>query len=211
MLFELIQQGGPVTWVIMATGVLGFGVFVERALSLHRARIRAEDFLKGIFNILDRGNIREALAICDETPGPVAYVVRTAIMHRQAGREALRQAVEDAEETEVSRMERRLVVVATVAQIAPLLGLLGTVLALIECAVLALSQYPLIHGGDMLPGVLRALISTAAGLSVAIPCYAAFNILVIKIDRIVLDMQRAGREVAAYWAVGHERPEATDE
>jgi biopolymer transport protein ExbB len=211
MLTELIREGGAVTWVIVGIGVLAFGVFVERALKLHRARIRADDFLKGIFNILARGNIREALAICDETPGPVAYVVRTAIMHRQAGREALRQAVEDAEETEVSRMERRLVVVATVGQIAPLLGLLGTVLALTECAILALAQYPLVQGADLLPSVLRALISTAAGLSVAIPCYAAFNILVIKIDRIVLDMQRAGREVAAYWAERAEQGQDRDE
>ncbi len=200
MAIELILQGGPVTWAILAIGLLAFGVFVERALNLHRARIRPEDFLKGVFNILNRGNIREAVAICEDTPGPVAYVVRTAILHRQAGPDALRRAIEDAEEAEVSRMERRLVVIATIAQIAPLLGLFGTVIALIECALVAQGQYPLVNGGDLLPAVLRALISTAAGLSVAIPCYAAFNLLVIKIDRIVLDIQRAGREVGAYWA-----------
>ncbi len=198
MLNHLMLQGGGVTWVIAGLGLLAFIVFIERSLSLHRARIGTEDFLKGVFNILDRGNIREALAICDDTPGPAAYVVRTAIMHREDRLPMLQQAVADAEEGEISRMERRLVVIATVAQVAPLLGLLGTVLAMIETALVVNLQAPLVQVGDLMPGVLRAMISTAAGLTIAIPCYAAFNLLVIKIDRVVLDMQRARRDTVAY-------------
>ena len=198
MFAGLLEQGGPVLWIILVSGVAAFLVFVERSLHLHRARIKADDFLKGIFNILRRHNITEALAICDETPGPVAYIVRRAIQQRAERKEDIRSAVDDASMAETSRMERRLVVIATVAQIAPLLGLLGTVLGMVEALLAMQLEAPLIQSADVLGGVMRALVTTAAGLMVAIPCYAAFNLLVIKIDRIVLDMERAASEIVAF-------------
>ena len=198
MNYELVKQGGPVLWIILASGIIAFIAFVERAWHLHRARIKSEDFLKGIFNILKRKNIMEALTICDETPGPVAYIVKTAIMHRADSKEKVRSAVDDAGLAEISRMERRLVVVATVANIAPLLGLLGTVLGMVESLLVMQQQAPLIHTVDIMGGLLKALITTGAGLTVAIPCYVAFNLLVVKIDRIVLDMERAAAEIVAF-------------
>lgn len=198
MFVGLLEQGGPVLWIILASGVVAFLVFLERSLHLHRARIKADDFLKGIFNILRRRNIAEALAICDETPGPVAYIVRRAIQQRAERKEDIRSAVDDASMAETSRMERRLVVIATVAQIAPLLGLLGTVLGMVESLLAMQLEAPLIQSADVLGGIMRALVTTAAGLMVAIPCYAAFNLLVIKIDRIVLDMERAASEIVAF-------------
>ena len=151
--------------------------------------------------ILNRQNsqsVEEALTICDETPGPVAYLVKTAIMHRQDSKDAMRDALEDVSLAEVSRMERRLVVIALVAQIAPLLGLLGTVLGMVESLLVMQQQAPLVHSADLTGGLLRALTTTAAGLTVAIPSYAAFNILVIKVDRIVLDMEKAASEICAF-------------
>ena len=195
---ELLSTGGPVLWLILASGVIAFGVFIERALHLHRARIKSEDFLKGIFNILRRGNVAEALTICDETPGPVAYIVRTAILRRTDSQESIRRQIQDASLVEISRMERRLVVIASVAQIAPLLGLLGTIVGLTEYLYIMREQMPLIQSADVTDGLLRALLTTGAGLFVAIPCYAAFNLLVLKIDRIVLDMERAGSETLSF-------------
>lgn len=194
----LFEQGGAVFALIVLCGVAAFVVYVERLLHLHRARIRSDDFLKGIFNILRRGNVTEALTICDETPGPVAYLVKTAILHRGENYELLRSALDDASLAEISRMERRLVVIATVAQIAPLLGLLGTVLGMMESMLVMQQQLPLVQSADVMVGLKKALIVTAAGLSVAIPCYVAFNLLVIKIDRIVLDMERAASEIIAF-------------
>ena len=198
MWLELMREGGPIMWVIAGTGLIASIVFVERSLHLHRARIKSDDFLAGIFNIVGRRNIAEALTICDETPGPVAYVVKTAILHRADDKESIREAVIDASLGETSRMERRLVVLATVAQIAPLLGLLGTVLGLFDALMPMQQESPLIHSPDVLGGLRVALLTTAAGLTVAIPCYAAFNLLVIKIDRIVLDMERAASETIAF-------------
>lgn len=195
---DMIRIGGPVLLIIMAGGLLALGVFVERALYLHRARIKSDDFLKGIFNVLRRNNTSEALSLCEDTPGPVAYIVKTAILHRTDNKDTLRQVVDDVGEGEISRMERRLVVVATVAQISPLLGLLGTVLGMVEALIVMQEQTPLIHSADVLGTMMSALITTGAGLMVAIPCYAAFNLLVVKIDRIVLDMERSASEVVAF-------------
>lgn len=197
---DMLGMGGPVLWIILAGGLLAFGVFVERALQLHRARIRSDDFLKGIFNVLKRKNTAEALAICEDTPGPVAYVVKTAILHRDDSKDTLRRVIEDTSAAEVSRMERRLVVVATVAQVAPLLGLLGTVIGMVESLLVMQAQLPLVHSADIMSGMMRALVTTGAGLMVAIPCYAAFNLLVVKIDRIVLDMERSASEIVAFVA-----------
>ena len=174
MLLELFVRGGVVVWVIFGMGLLAFGVFIERALHLHRARIRAEDFLKGIYNVLKRGNISEAIAICEHTPGPVAHVVKSAVIHRGSEGVDLRTAVDEAGVAEISRMERRLVVVATVAQLAPLMGLLVTVLAMVEL-VIVLQNQVMVQTPDVMVGMMKALIATGAGLCVSIPCHAAFN------------------------------------
>lgn len=197
-MFELFGQGGAVLWIIFGCGIAAFVVFIERSLHLHRARIRFEDFLKGIFNILRRSNVDEALTICDETPGPVAYIIRIAILHREADREEMRTAIKDAGTAEISRLERRLVLIATVGQIAPLLGLLGTVIGLVDCLLSLQIAAPLVQSADIFGGVMKALLTTGAGLMVAIPCYAGFNLLVVKIDRLVLDMEKASSEIVSF-------------
>lgn len=199
-MFTLIQQGGLVAWIIVACGVMAFLVFVERVLHLHRARIKAEDFIAGICNNLRRGNVSEAMAICDETPGPVAGIVRAAILHRTGGKEAIRSAIDNAGRTEIARMERRLAILATVAQVTPLFGLLGTVLAMIVSIQVMRAQGPLVQASDYMAGLMQALVTTAAGLAVAVPCYVAFNFLVGKVEKIVIDMERAASDILAFFA-----------
>ncbi len=197
-MFELLKQGGPMVILILVSGLVALGVFLERVLHLHRARIKAEDFLRGICNNLQRGNTAEAVTLCDETPGPVAYIVRVAILNREAGLETMRDAVNQAGRTEISRMERRLSVLATVAQVAPLMGLLGTVLGLIRATLVIQQQAPLVQSADLARGLMEALVSTGAGLTVAIPCYVAFNFLLARVEKIVLDMERAASEILGF-------------
>jgi biopolymer transport protein ExbB len=197
-MFALLKQGGPMVILILISGLVALAVFLERVLHLHRARIKSEDFLRGICNNLARGNTAEAVTICDETPGPVAYIVRTAIVNREAGLDAMREAVNQAGRTEISRMERRLSVLATVAQVAPLMGLLGTVLGLIRATLVVQQQAPLVQSADIARGMMEALVSTAAGLTVAIPCYVAFNFLLTRVEKIVLDMEHAASEILGF-------------
>ncbi|MEI6787493.1 MAG: MotA/TolQ/ExbB proton channel family protein [bacterium] len=199
-MFELLRQGGLIAWIIMGCGLAALILFLERLLSLHRARIKSEDFIAGICNNLRRGNVNEALAICDDTPGPVAVIVRAAILNRQADKESIRTAIENAGRTEISRMERRLSLLATVAQVAPIFGLLGTVLGLIKSLQAMKLAAPLVQPVDVMSGLMQALVTTAVGLAVAAPCYIAFSFLVGKVEKIVIDMERSASDLIAFMA-----------
>ena len=132
LLPTILANGGFMFWTILITGAIGVVTFIERYLHCHRAQINATEFLNGVRTVLKRDNIVEAISICDATPGPVARVVKTAILHREEDRERIREAIEQAGADEVPRLEEKLNLIATIAQIAPLLGLLGTVLGFIE-------------------------------------------------------------------------------
>ena len=196
---DFLVLGGPVLWIILALGAIALGVFLERSLQLHRERIDATDFLQGIFNALRRGNESEAAAICDETPGPVARLASLAIRRRGSSRELLEKELSDAAASEIARMERRLSLLPLVSQIAPLLGLLGTVLGILHALLFVRGQVPLMTTADVADGLLLGAVTTAAGLVVAIPCHAGFNVLVDKIERLVLDMRDASSELLNFF------------
>src|SRR5437870_7616670 len=116
MLPAFMQQGGPVLWLILAASAVAVAVVIERTLHLHRAQINSLEFLNGVRNVLKRDNVVEAISICEATPGPVARLVKTAILSRDQGRERVREALEEAGLAEVPRLETKLSVLATVAQ-----------------------------------------------------------------------------------------------
>src|SRR3954470_6474094 len=128
----LLKSGGPVLWLIILTSAVAVVVFIDRFLHCHRAQINSVEFLNGVRNVLKRQNVVEAISICDATPGPVARLVKTAILNRDSGRERVREALEEAGLAEVPRLEEKLNLLATIAQLAPLLGLLGTVIGFMK-------------------------------------------------------------------------------
>jgi biopolymer transport protein ExbB len=185
----------PVLWLILLAGAVAVVVFVERFLHCHRAQINSIEFLNGVRNVLRRDNVVEAISICDATHGPVARLVKTAILNREHGRDRVREALEEAGLTEVPRLEERLNLLATIAQLAPLLGLLGTVVGFIQVFQQLQEHGLYAHLRDLSDGISHALICTAAGLAVAIPTHAAYNYLVSRVNSIVLDMERASAEI----------------
>src|SRR2546429_8643770 len=185
----LLANGGLVFWLILLVSAVAVAVFIERFLHCHRAQINSAEFLNGVRNVLKRDNVVEALSICDATPGPVARLVKTAILNRDRGREGIRDALEEAGLLEVPRLEDKLNLLATIAQIAPLMGLLGTVMGFMSMFH-ELQQSGAFATPDRLAdGIWGALISMAGGLAVAIPTYAGFNYLLSRVNRIVLDME----------------------
>ncbi len=191
----MLSQGGLVLYLIVLISAIAVVVFIERFLHCHRAQINSTEFLNGVRTVLKRNNVVEALSICDATPGPVARLVRTAILNREHGRERVREALEEAGLAEVPRLEEKLNLLATIAQLAPLLGLLGTVIGLMD--TFTALQTAGLHAKlvDLSGGVLKALICAAAGLAVAIPAHAGYNYLVSRVNSIVLDMERAATEI----------------
>jgi biopolymer transport protein ExbB len=191
----LLANGGPVIWLILIAAATAAVVFVERALFCHRSQINSAEFLNGVRTVVKRGNVVEAISICDATPGPVARLVKAAILNREHGRERVREAVEEAGLTEVPRLEEKLNLLATIAQIAPLLGLFGTVVGFIDIFG-QVEQSGLYANVQLLShGVWKSLICAAAGIGVAIPAHAGYNYLVSRVNKIVLDMERAAAEI----------------
>ena len=195
MLPTLLANGGPMFWVIVFTGAVGMIVFIERFLHYHRAQINSTEFLNGVRTVIKRDNVVEAISICDATPGPVARLVKTAILNRDHGRDRIREALEEAGLAEVPQLEHKLNLLATIAQLAPLLGLLGTVLGFIQVFIKLQTAGPYAHFGSLSEGIWQALVCAAAGIAVAIPTHAAYNYLVSRVNSIVLDMERSANEI----------------
>ena len=194
----LLAYGGPVIWLILIAAAIAIAVFIERALHCHREQINSTEFLNGVRNVLKRENVVEAISICDATPGPVARLVKTAILNRDKGRERVREAVEEAGLTEVPLLEEKLNLLATIAQIAPLLGLLGTIIGFMDVfkGLQADGLYAHLSGDHSLAdGIWHALICAAGGIAVAIFAHAGYNYLVSRVNKIVLDMERVSGEI----------------
>jgi biopolymer transport protein ExbB len=192
---SLIEKGGPMLWVILIASASAIVVFIERVLYCHRAQINSIEFLNGVKTVLKRDNVIEALSICDATPGPVARLVKTAILNRDHGRERVRESLEEAGLAEVPKLESKLSLLATIAQLAPMMGLLGSVLGFMSIFQQMQTAGLSANVGDMSKGVWEALICTAAGLAVSIPCHAGYNYLVSRVNDIVLDMEKSATEI----------------
>jgi biopolymer transport protein ExbB len=192
---EMLSNGGPVLWLLLLVSAVAIVIFIERFLHYHRAQINSTEFLNGVRTVLKRDNVVEAISICDATHGPVARLVKTAILNRDHGRERVREALEEAGLAEVPRLEEKLNLLATIAQLAPLLGLLGTVLGFMRTFSGMREAGLNAHVGQLSNGILEALICAAAGLAVAIPAHAGYNYLVSRVNSIVLDMERAATEI----------------
>jgi biopolymer transport protein ExbB len=197
-MWDLIQKGGPMMYLIMLSSVLAFGVVIERVYHLNRARIDADKFMDSLTGVLKRNKIIEAIELCNSTPGPIAHIVKAGILKHDRSKHEIKEAIDEAAQLEVPRLEKHLPVLATVAHIAPLLGLLGTVTGMIKAFQViqqkASSMVP-VNPGDLAGGIWEALLATLAGLSVAIPTYVAYNYLVSQVDSLVYDMERSATDL----------------
>lgn len=184
--------------VLLALGLIAAMLFLERLLYLHRGQIRAKAFIDGIKNALAKRRLVEALTLCEETPGPVAAVVKAALLHADDAADGMRFHVQEAAVVELPALERRLGALAAIAQVAPLVGLLGTILGLIG-TYRAFEQ----GGSYAMPealagGMWQALLTTAGALLLAIPTHLAHHFLTGRVRAIVRDVEWSGNEIMKY-------------
>jgi len=194
-MFRIIEMGGPMMYPILLCSILFVAILIERLYHYHRAEINTNAFISGIRNVLKKKKIAEAISICEDTPGPVAHIVKAGILKHDRPKEEIKETIGDVALHEVPRLEKNLNVLATVAHIAPLLGLLGTVLGMIGAFQEIQRESGRVNAGDLAGGIWEALVTTAAGLCVAIPAYVAYNYLVSRVSSLVLDMERSATEV----------------
>ena len=193
--WELLRQGGPMVWVLLLTSAFGITAFLERLLYYHRAQINSSEFMAGVRTVLKNDNVVEAVAICDATPGPVARMAKLGILNREQSHDRLRELLDDHSRAEVPRLEKRLNMLGTIAQIAPLLGLLGTVLGSIQIFRGVWLEGNWVMANELAGGIWQGLICMALGLAIAIPCTIAFNYLVGRKDDIALDIEKSNAEL----------------
>ena len=183
--------------ILIALAITAVVMFLGRFIELRRFLIDWQDFLKGVTNVLESGNEDEAIAICEDTPVPVANVVATAIRHRKGTALALREAVEARGRAEVSRLDRRLAALSIISHIAPLLGLLGTMIGFVDTVMI-------VDGGEI---VLRSQLVTSAvsaircaimGLVVAIPVSVMYGMLRLRTERLIVELDAAATEIVGY-------------
>lgn len=190
-------NAGAVYWVLLAMAVMAVVTYFERLFSLRRAQIDYRDFSKGVVNILDAGNISEALAVCEDTDAPVANVIATAIRNREASMPVLRDAVNSQGRAEAGRLDRRLAALAIIGQAAPLTGLLGTVIGFIRTVKLINSQ-ELVSRAELLNASMESLVCAAVGLGVAISVSVMYGSLRVRLERIVVELEAAATQIVGY-------------
>lgn len=190
-------------WILLLLGVLGLMLFIERTLYLHRGQIRSKDFLDGIKNILAKRRLLEALTVCEEAPGPVAAVVKAALLNAGEDEAKMRFAVQEAALVEIPALERRVGTIAAIAQVSPLVGLLGTVLGLI--VTFRAFEHDYASASDLANGMWQALLATAASLMVGVPAHLGHHFLRGRVRAILRDVEWAGNEIMRYLLTEYRR------
>jgi biopolymer transport protein ExbB len=195
---DIIHKGGPVMIFIIVCSIFALTITLERFWLLYKMRLDASRFLETVVDILKRKKIKEAIEVCDRSPHPIGLILKAGILKADRSREDIKEAMEDASLYEVPRMEKNLSLLASLAHICPLLGLLGTVTGLVRCfqviQVKSVGFQP-VSPGDLAGGIWEALITTVAGLAIAIPTYVAYNYLVNRVNSFILDMERSATEL----------------
>lgn len=200
-LWQVFLAGGPVMWPILLCSIFAFAIAIEKFLYLHNIGIDTQDFLNKILENMKRHDTKEALKICDNTKSPIANILKAGILKYDRPRPQIIEAIEDASLYETPRIEKNLTALATIAHVSPLLGLLGTVTGMVRCFQLiqakATSFHP-VSPGDLAGGIWEALLTTVAGLIVAIPTFVAYNYLASRVNHFILEMEKASTELVNF-------------
>ena len=191
-IYEFLALGGPVMIPIGIGSIVALAIFLERLWSLQRNAVLPPGLLDKVDLHLADGKPDEALAVCKDRPSPLARVLQVAVEHRDEPRELIQQRLEDRGRHEGVRLERYVDAVGTIAQLEPLLGLLGTVTGMMSVfqEVVASSEHGAVDPGKLAAGIWEALITTAAGLIIGIPVLVAHRYLLSRSNRLVMEMEQ---------------------
>lgn len=193
--YEFFLEGGILMWPILATSIVALAIAIERFFTLRRATIDTRELMDTMRTVLRQNRPQEAVAICDETDVPVARILKAGILKFNRPKEDIREAIQDAGNLEIPRLERYLPALGTCANIAPLLGLLGTVQGMIKAFAQIQNKQGLVNPSDLAQGIGNALVTTAAGLTVAIPTLVVYNYYITRVENMVLEMEISSSEL----------------
>ncbi|MDB6080816.1 MAG: exbB [Chlamydiia bacterium] len=193
---EWIANWNLVLVVIFLCSVIGAAVFLERLLYLRKTEIDTDFFIIQLREAIVNGNIVEAMSTCENTKGAVANIVKAGLCKHERPREQIESAMELRGLIEVSKMEKNARILSIIAHITPLIGLLGTVLGFIKAfAEMRQSHLVEISANQIGEAMEYALVTTAAGLVIAIPAVIGYNYIISRIEGMIVDIQATASEV----------------
>lgn len=188
-MLDFLVKGGPVLWVIIALSVAGTAIILERFLYFRRISVDEEKLFLRVKSSVEKGHFDEALSICDNNLSPLSALIRVGIEHRGYTETVQKDVLKDAANQEIPELEKNVSALGTIAHIAPLLGLLGTVTGTMK-AFGVLGQFGAVSDPSILAkGVSEALITTVAGIVVSVPAVIFYNFLVTKVNLILIKME----------------------
>jgi biopolymer transport protein ExbB len=191
---DLLLSGGPVLVAILLVSLYGLYTFLVRLIKLNKEPMDADRLMARVNAAIKERNLEMALAACENHGGPVARVLKEALMRLPYGRSAVESAFQEATLEEEQQLTRGLRPLATIAQVAPLMGLLGTVTGMI-IAFAEISRQGTGNPAALADGIGQALVTTAAGLIVAIPTLIGYNYLASRVDHMLLEIERRREEL----------------
>jgi biopolymer transport protein ExbB len=203
----LIEQGGPLTWLLLGLAFIGTVCVVDRLFFFHRARINVGDLLVGLSQHIRRRAFAEALHEAARAPGPVARVAHAALLRYYLPRTELRDVTQEAGQLEVPRIENNIRAILGVALLAPLVGMLGTLLGMLETFQKVSQQGGFTSPAELSAGVFAALITSVMGLAVATPLYLFYLYFLGRAKRLVHRLERVGIEMVNLIADAREEEE----
>jgi biopolymer transport protein ExbB len=188
-MLDFLQKGGVVLWILMAISAYVIALIIERLLYFKRISVDERKLYDRIKVAIEKGHVDEALAICDQNLSPFAALMRTGIENRAYPRTIQKEMLEDAAAQEAPRLEKNLVAIGTIANIAPLIGLLGTVTGTMK-SLGVLGRFGAVSDPSILAGGLsEALINTVSGIVVAVLAFIFHNYLVNRANNYLLRLE----------------------
>jgi len=197
-IYSFLARGGIVMIPIALGSVIALAIFLERLWSLQHRKILPDGLFDRIMRLAEKRNYEEALTTCMESPSPLGRILAVGIRRRGMSRSEIKEILEEAGRREVSSMLRFVEALGVTASVEPLLGLLGTVTGMIQVfqQVVASARHGAIDPGQLASGIWEALITTAAGLVVAIPAFVAYRYLISRTDSLASEMEESALAIA---------------
>ena len=187
-MLELVKAGGWLMLPILICSVLALAIIIQRFYTLRRSRVIPDGALQAVYRQYKAGNLTSEYINSLREKSPLEQILAAALINRNQPRAVMKEAIEEEGRQIVHGLEYFLGALATIAAISPLLGLLGTVLGMIDVFA-AIVTAGVGNPGVLAGGISKALITTAAGLSVAIPALIFHEILSSRVDQLILDME----------------------
>ncbi len=198
-LIDLIALAGPVMYVLMIASVIALAIVLERLWSLQARRIAPIRFAQVVRQAVQDGRVDEAQALCESNESALASILVAGFRARRSGRTVIREVMQDRGRREAADLERFTGALAAIVTVAPLLGLLGTILGMIgtfQSVTTTVAASGSVAAGSLANGIWEALITTAAGLTLAIPAFVAHRFLLARIDRFIGQLEEISLDIA---------------